>query len=128
MINRHDWGRYDLAVNARVFVFGQAGNDRIDATRLNRSTVLDGGAGNDCLYGGRRDDVLHGGSGNDFIWGGDGADSLYGDDGNDFLFGGDGNDLLDGGDGRDFLFGQAGNDRLFRRPRPRLARRRAGRR
>jgi Ca2+-binding RTX toxin-like protein len=115
-INRHDWGRYDLAVNARVFVFGQAGNDRIDATRLNRSSVLDGGAGNDCLYGGRRDDVLQGGSGNDFIWGGDGADSLYGDDGHDFLFGGDGNDLLDGGDGRDFLFGQAGNDRLFRGP------------
>jgi len=112
-VNRHGWGRYDLAEDARVFVFGQAGNDRIDATRLNRSTVLDGGAGNDFLFGGHRDDILYGGSGNDILWGGDGADALYGDDGNDFLCGGAGNDLLDGGDGRDILFGQAGNDRLF---------------
>jgi Ca2+-binding RTX toxin-like protein len=47
--------------------------------------------------------VLNGGNGNDF---------LYGQGGNDILIGGDGSDLLDGGAGADILDGGTGNDTL----------------
>jgi Ca2+-binding RTX toxin-like protein len=71
--------------------------------------ALDGGAGNDKLYGdasGRDNglggqDILHGGSGNDELHGGRGNDQLFGDSGNDLLHGGPGNDMLDGGHGTD---------------------------
>ena len=37
--------------------------------------VLDGGAGNDMLWGGIGADELHGGAGNDMLWGGPGIDT-----------------------------------------------------
>lgn len=45
--------------------------------------VVYGGAGNDFLTGGARNDQIEGGGGNDTITGGLGADSLYGRAGND---------------------------------------------
>ncbi len=91
--------------------------------------ILDGGAGNDTLYGkplgenwdwNEDADVIHGGTGNDLIYGGggdkdtwDGNDSLYGDDGNDRIFGSFGNDRMYGGTGVDELGGQAGNDTMY---------------
>ena len=89
---------------------------------LIRATItLDGGAGNDTIFGDGGSDVIHGGSGNDFLVG-DGshinssahdADIIYGEDGNDELQGGGGSDLLDGGSGNDRLFGEDGNDTLI---------------
>ena len=75
---------------------------------------LDGGSGNDAIYGGDGDDDpspsvatgpppesiseggegLDGGDGNDTLYGGDGDDALHGFGGEDVLHGGDGNDLL----------------------------------
>ena len=83
--------------------------------------ILDGGNGNDVLYGlggddmligGNGSDVLYGGTGNDKLDGGNGADSLFGGDGDDLhiLDGGNGDDMLDGGDGNDTLVGGRGND------------------
>jgi Ca2+-binding RTX toxin-like protein len=46
----------------------------------------------------------------DQLDGGDGNDSLYGEAGDDRLYGGTGNDLLDGGDGDDYLYGEQGNN------------------
>ncbi len=90
---------------------------------------LDGGGGNDTLYGkslGPNDDatddadVIHGGAGNDTIYGSggnrdtwDGNDTLYGDDGNDRIFGSYGDDRMFGGSGNDELGGQAGDDSMY---------------
>lgn len=89
---------------------------------------LDGGTGDDTLYGLYGDDLLDGGSGNDRLNGQDGADILYGGEGNDTLSGdlrvnpttglydtskfrnAGGNDVLDGGAGLDFLYGGEGED------------------
>ncbi len=55
-------------------------------------------------------DTLTGTSGADFIDGGDGDDTLFGLAGNDTLIGGLGQDRLDGGTGVDTLVGGQGND------------------
>ena len=55
-------------------------------------------------------DTLEGGDGNDLLFGMGGDDILRGGDGNDLLFGGSGNDFLDGGEGRDTIYAGDGND------------------
>ena len=97
---------------------------------------LDGGAGNDTIYGSKVDeywttldefdrDIIHGGAGNDTIHGAYGEidgddhsvflddDVLYGDAGNDEIFGLYGNDLIYGGTGDDKLWGQSENDTIY---------------
>ena len=58
--------------------------------------------------------TIDGGTGNDVIWGSDATETLIGGDGNDILFGGSGNDTLTGGAGADtFEFTvSAGNDTI----------------
>ncbi|MCE0492398.1 Ig-like domain-containing protein [Vibrio salinus] len=46
---------------------------------------IDGGAGNDILYGYGGEDEIHGGSGDDIIYGGAGVDHLHGDAGEDIF-------------------------------------------
>ena len=84
-------------------VLGGAGED-----------VLAGGDRNDRLDGGVDDDLLAGRGGNDRLWGRTGADILHGGEGDDHLIGGSGNDLLKGGSGKDvFVFGNdSGSDRI----------------
>ncbi|ORF02841.1 calcium-binding protein [Snodgrassella alvi] len=74
--------------------------------------LLNGGAGNDILWGGVGDNILNGGEGNDTLCGGAGDDILNGDEGNDTLNGNDGNDILNGDEGNDTLWGGAGDDIL----------------
>lgn len=97
--------------------------------------TLQGGAGEDWLFGGGGNDVLDAGSGrdiafgdsgNDSLLGGSGSDTLSGDEidtpgengllsalhGNDYIDGGEGNDWLYGNSGHDVLLGGAGNDQL----------------
>jgi Ca2+-binding RTX toxin-like protein len=71
---------------------------------------LEGGDGNDKLYGQAGDDGLNGGLGNDTLEGGYGNDTLNGDDGNDYVRGGNGNDNLYGGNNNDTLTGGTGVD------------------
>jgi Ca2+-binding RTX toxin-like protein len=68
--------------------------------------------GNDTLDGGFGNDRIFGGGGNDTLLGGFGADQLYGGTGDDLLTGGDDADLLDGGDGDDQLISGFGDDIL----------------
>ena len=102
--------------------FGKSGDD-----------LIDGGAGQDGLYGFDGNDVIRGGDGDDWgtlvaplhdnwstgntftvqagLFGGDGNDRLHGDAGKDLVVGGNGNDKLYGGSGGDLLYGGNGADK-----------------
>ena len=75
---------------ARNTVFGGSGNDAINMR------------GNGAISG--IDDLLDGGDGNDNLWGGTGIDALVGGSGNDNLYGGSGDDNLAGGEGFDVTY------------------------
>ena len=62
---------------------------------------IQGGSGDDALYGSDAANALSGGAGSDELIGNDGADTLSGEAGDDILKGGAGNDVLDGGTGID---------------------------
>lgn len=66
--------------------------------------TIEGGAGNDLIYGNFGADVLRGGEGRDTMFGGQGSDLLLGGAGADTLFGNRGDDTLTGGDGYDSFF------------------------
>jgi len=99
---------------SRIVVNGMGGNDHIEiSSSVTIDAELNGGAGNDHIFGGSGNDLLIGGAGNDHLNGGAGNDILHGDQGNDKLEGGDGNDILVGGAGNDHLIGGAGLDMLI---------------
>jgi Ca2+-binding RTX toxin-like protein len=74
--------------------------------------VINGGDGNDHIWGISGDDVIDGGAGNDHIDGGSGDDTLIGGDGNDKISGGSGDDLIFADAGNDHIIGGAGYDVL----------------
>ncbi len=120
VIPRNSHTRFEVRINGsvvgtyaptgRILVFAQAGNDTIDASSVQRDTLLDGGDGNDILLAGNGNDVLLGGTGIDALTGGNGRDLLIGGLGNDGLLGGDGDDLLIAGTTR-----HDGNSNALRR-------------
>ena len=63
------------------------GNDIVDLTSTNfvltDAVTINGGAGNDTLWGSNGDDVIDGGAGNDSLFGGAGDDTLTGGAGDD---------------------------------------------
>lgn len=65
---------------------------------------VNGGSGNDRLFGNYAFNILHGGDGRDYIGGGGGSDRIYGDGGDDLLTPGSGDTYIDGGTGNDTLF------------------------
>jgi len=73
---RNAWGCKEWETQLLLVSLFEDGND-----------VLDGGAGDDALFGGRGNDTLKGGAGCDY---------LVGNSGNDLLDGGDENDILVG--------------------------------
>ncbi|MFJ7813515.1 immunoglobulin-like domain-containing protein, partial [Pseudomonas asiatica] len=81
-----------------------------DVSRSNDGNdILNGGAGNDILFGQGGDDTLDGGKGNDILIGGLGKDTLLGGEGNDILLGGKGDDTMTGGSGADTFVWKAGD-------------------
>lgn len=115
-------------------LFGEDGDDTITdyAFHALDSNILDGGNGNDLMYGsgdlsleeisgGAGDDVIracgvatvYGNDGNDVIYGTPHMDMIYGQAGNDKVYAGDGDDRVKGGDGADWLFGEGGNDAVI---------------
>jgi hypothetical protein len=90
------------------------GNDRVYFNgRINQSSTIDLGAGNDRASGGRGSDNISGGAGNDVIYGNNGNDNIDGGDGNDYLRGGNGNDIIRGGNGNNWSYGDNGHDILI---------------
>jgi len=93
--------------------------DNVEFAVIIGSATLDGGAGDNIVYGdgsaqyivlGEGDDKLCGGSGNDTVGSEGGNDFICGEDGNDSLFGGEGDDTLVGAGGNDTIDGGAGDD------------------
>jgi Ca2+-binding RTX toxin-like protein len=68
-----------VSVSTPAFLFGDGGNDTLNAQGSTANNVLEGGAGND---------TLQAGSGRDLLVGGTGADVLRGAGGDDILIGG----------------------------------------
>ncbi len=89
-------------MNGGLVVLGGDGNDRITAEQAGE-ILIRGEAGNDVIRGGNFADTLDGGPGDD---------AIFGNGENDALIGGTGNDYLEGGLGDDFLVGNGGNDTL----------------
>ncbi len=82
----------------RAVVFGQDGDDDLDATgSTDVALELYGGAGNDRLKGGSKADILDGGVGDDELIGGQGRDILIGGAGADQLTSQSSDDILIGG-------------------------------
>lgn len=96
-----------------IQIYGGPGRDILQAANASVPVWIDGGSGNDMLWGGRAADIIFGGPGNDMLWGGNGADILLGGDDNDILFGEGGRNLLIGGGGRDRLFAGSTGDILI---------------
>lgn len=89
----------------KIVVNAGEGNDSVKiSSNIKRETMLNGGDGNDSIWGGASRDVIYGGRGNDRLYGNDGNDQLYGEDGDDILDGGKGSDSHSGGLGLDTLF------------------------
>lgn len=65
---------------------------------------INGGAGDDTIFGGKTDEELYGNDNNDRIFAGLGDDIIYGGDGNDTMRGGEGGDDMYGGNGLDWVY------------------------
>ncbi len=89
---------------------GGAGDDTLYGG--NGNDILNGDADNDTLYGGEGADTMNGGAGIDILYGEDDIDTLYGGAGDDTLYGGSGNDILNGDDNNDTLNGELGSDTI----------------
>ena len=118
-IQHHFYVEYDKSYPYAIDTvqLGDGTSWDLEAIRLQ---VLQGGDGDDLIFGHPENDVIHGGKGNDKLNGLAGDDTIYGEEGDDViedrqgrnaLYGGDGNDvltgtgLLDGGAGNDILNG-----------------------
>ena len=75
------------------------GPDEVDHDESFINT-LNGGTGNDRIYGGRGTDTINGNDGNDFLYGGDDQSEVSGAD---YFVASNGNDRIDGYDGIDIL-------------------------
>ena len=91
-------------------IIGTAGNDVLTGTPA--ADLMLGGLGDDLVLRARRQRPPRRRPGNDTLDGGNGDDRLYGRRGNDHLLGGEGNDHLEGNFDDDVLEGGNGNDYL----------------
>ncbi len=106
-------GNDELFANKDDRLFGEEGNDLLDASGGLGGNRLYGGEGEDELFA-NKDDRLFGGEGDDFLDAsvGEGHNRLDGSEGNDDLLAGS-NDQLVGGNGDDILRIISGSDNLL---------------
>src|SRR5262249_27807112 len=78
----------DSNTGSETVQYGLTGNDTLAPSQLDVLYTLDGGLGDDELFGGNLADILLGGEGNDGLFGNGGNDRIDGGSGNDVLLGG----------------------------------------
>ena len=93
----------------QIVRYGAAGDDVLQGD-IWGGDYIDGGAGNDSLYGYWGNDTLIGGTGNDRIYGGAGDDLIYTGPGTDYASGEYGNDTIYCGPGTNRVDGGPGTD------------------
>lgn len=81
-----------------------------DASTLDRAAIKTDAEATTLTEGSASAETLNGGTGEDILYGYDGGDTLNGGADNDVLFGGLGDDTLAGDGGNDYLRGGLGND------------------
>lgn len=81
-----------------------------EVARIRIANLVEGGAGNDRLFGSSAQDDIFGGEGNNRLFGNGGNDRFYSGAGNDRIFGGGGNDVVEAGDGHNIVYGNGGDD------------------
>jgi len=90
-------GTFDASSVSTIEVQSLAGNDHVKiGPKIDATTILDGGAGNDKLFGSKNSSNI-----------------LLGNIDNDMLFGGRDRDILIGGDGKDHMHGLRADDILI---------------
>jgi len=102
---------FDAADVQRLDVKGLAGSDTI-RNRTALPATIDGGSGDDDLFGGSGIDTINGKDGDDRIYGNEGADIINGGNGDDYIYAGEGNDRARGWSGNDHIYGSEGDDNL----------------
>lgn len=90
--NKDNWNYTNIDAGNDA-VFGGGGNDHIETGRTTSVSYVDGGEGNDNIYG---------------TWTNSDATGA-----GDVLIGGEGNDMIDSGAGDDIVFGGKGDDSLY---------------
>jgi Ca2+-binding RTX toxin-like protein len=85
-----------------VIIVGVNDDDFTDG----ESDVVNGGRGQDFLFGDENNNDLSGGEHNDYLDGGAGNDMLMGDSGGDVIIDDQGHDVMVGGTGSDVIFGR----------------------
>lgn len=114
----HGMGGDDLICGGSgddIGLYGDDGDDKIDAGGSERASILYGGDGDDLLYdapGGGDSQEMYGGPGNDMLKAGD-STGTYGD----LLDGGPGNDVMEQGAGPSGFVGGDGDDVIRGGPR-----------
>ena len=75
---------------------------------------INGGRGDDAIYGEQGRDILNGGAGDDEIYGGEDKDTINGGEGNDWLDGGPGDDtfVFEPGNGNDYIMDFTSGERI----------------
>lgn len=93
---------------AAAEIKGGIGDDNIDTSLgavASYVDVINGGSGDDVIYGNAGNDEITGAGGDDTIYGNAGNDDIWAGDGEDTVYGGDGEDQIDGGKDPDSLYG-----------------------
>jgi len=90
-------------------------DETIDASALTEATEIggvsiNGGAGDDWIFGTNNNDILIGGLGDDIIYGGEGNDVIYGDAGDDHITLGSGDNMVYAGSGDNYLTSGSGHN------------------